>query len=57
MQLKFSIRSSDYERKEEYVIYDMNAFIADTGGYLGLLLGYSLIGIIERLANRLPGEL
>ena len=31
------------------IIYDSNAFIADVGGYLGLLLGQSAYGIYEIL--------
>ena len=26
----------------QYVIYDLGSYLADIGGYLGLLLGYSL---------------
>ena len=33
------------------MIYDFNAFFADVGGYLGLLLGSSLFGIYEIVAN------
>jgi hypothetical protein len=29
----------------QYVIYDYDSFIADIGGYLGLLLGQSAFGI------------
>ena len=31
----------------QYVIYDIDNFIADVGGYLGLLLGQSIYGIYE----------
>ena len=33
----------------QYYIYDQNSFIADVGGYLGLLLGQSIYGIYEVL--------
>ena len=36
-----------YEEKEQYIIYDSNSMIADIGGYMGLLLGYSLLSIYE----------
>ena len=36
-----------YEEKEQYIIYDSNTMIADIGGYMGLLLGYSLLSIYE----------
>lgn len=29
----------------QYVIYDHNDFIADAGGYLGLLIGHSMFSI------------
>ena len=31
----------------QYIVYDSNAFIADAGGYLGLLLGQSIFGFYE----------
>ena len=31
----------------QFNIYDTNAFIADVGGYLGLLLGQSIYGLYE----------
>ena len=31
-----------YEEKEQYIIYDSNSMIADIGGYMGLLLEFSL---------------
>ena len=31
----------------QYIIYDMDAFIADVGGYLGLLLGQSIYGLYD----------
>ena len=36
-----------YEDKEQYIIYDYNSMIADVGGYMGLLLGYSLLSVYE----------
>ncbi len=33
------------------MIYDYNAFIADVGGYLGLLLGHSLLSIFYKIAS------
>ena len=43
--LMFRIARSKHEVREHYSIYDGNSFIADIGGYLGLLLGHSLFGI------------
>ena len=41
----------EYDRIEEYYIYDHISFIADIGGYLGLLLGYSLLSMYQTLIN------
>ena len=43
--IMFRIARSKHEVREHYRIYDTNSFIADIGGYLGLLLGHSLFGI------------
>ena len=37
----------DFEKKEHYFIYDTNSLIADIGGYLGLLLGFSILSIFK----------
>ena len=29
----------------QYVVYDHNSFIADVGGFLGLLLGHSIFSV------------
>ena len=38
---------------EEYRLYDSSSFIADFGGYLGLLLGASLLSLIEETLETL----
>ena len=35
----------EHELAEEYYLYDIDSFIPDVGGYLGLLLGYSLLSM------------
>ena len=45
LELKFRITRSSYEEEEQYVIYDFNSFIGDVGGFLGLLLGYSVLSL------------
>ena len=45
MALEWEFMNSDYIVRQEYLTYDMNSLIADVGGYLGLLLGYSLLSI------------
>ena len=49
MALEWEYMNSDYIVRQEYLTYDMNSLIADIGGYLGLLLGYSLLSIYEWL--------
>ena len=49
MALEWEFMNSDYIVRHEYLTYDMNSLIADVGGYLGLLLGYSLLSIYEWL--------
>ncbi len=35
----------------QYASYDSNDFVADVGGYLGLLLGHSVLAIYDLLAG------
>ena len=41
----FIFEDGSYNVREEYVVYDMGSFIADVGGYRGLLLGHSLLSM------------
>ena len=41
--------SGNYEMKEQYFIYNGNHLIADIGGFLSLLLGLSIFGILNML--------
>ena len=43
--ITFHTSRSKHEVREHYRIYDSNNFIADFGGFLGLLLGHSLFGV------------
>ena len=43
--LSFTVNDGYYVEEEQYVIYDVNSFIADVGGYMGLLLGSSLLSL------------
>ncbi len=41
-----------FSHREQYVVYDYSAMIADVGGYLGLLLGHSALSLFNMLAVR-----
>lgn len=45
VHLEFIILDSSYKEEEQYVIYEADSFIADVGGYMGLLLGSSLLSL------------
>ena len=47
MRLAVVITERSYEEREQYIIYDTSSFIADIGGYMGLMLGVSLMSIYE----------
>ena len=51
IQLMFHFRDGMYNLNEEYLVYDYNNFIADIGGYLGLLLGHSILSIYSMSAD------
>ena len=41
---------SNMKFSTQYKIYDLNSLIADVGGYLGLLMGHSLLSLYNGLA-------
>ena len=49
LHLQFRISDSSYREEEQYMIYDIDSFVADIGGYMGLLLGSSLMSIYMAL--------
>ena len=53
LHLRFIHLDGTYEEQEQYVIYDMNSFIADVGGYMGLLLGCSLLSLYNEMETLL----
>ena len=48
-KLTFRILDRSYKEEEHYKIYDMASFIADVGGYMGLLLGCSLMSLYSEM--------
>ena len=53
LTLYINMRESSYIEEEEYYIYDFDTFIADVGGYMGLLLGSSIISLMDEVESLL----
>ena len=51
LTLVFEYGDGMYDLNEEYLVYDHNNFIADIGGYLGLLLGHSILSVYSISAD------
>lgn len=45
--LQFVIKDGTIRVVEEQLLYDIDNFIADVGGYLGLLLGASIVSLFD----------
>ena len=45
LSLRFLFHDGTFTATEEYMVYDTSNFLADVGGYLGLLVGQSILGI------------
>jgi hypothetical protein len=52
-KIKLYFTSGRYNEKKQYLIYDSNSLIADIGGYLGLLLGSSLLSMYNDVVGKL----
>ena len=51
MMLSFFIREPGVIRKQQEYLYRFSNFVADVGGYLGLLLGLSIFSFYQFLAD------
>ena len=47
LSLKLFYNNGRYNIKEQYYTYGLNSFVADFGGYLGLLLGHSILSVFD----------
>ena len=47
--LDLTITDRWHKEEEEYIIYDTDSFIADVGGYMGLLLGFSILSLYHEM--------
>ena len=59
LHLSFRVMEGSYEEREQYLIYDMDSFIADVGGFMGLLLGCSVLSLyteVEAMLGRIKSR-
>ena len=47
LQVQFFFSSNTFQKTSQYLAYDIQNLIAEFGGYLGLLLGYSLLDFYD----------
>ena len=57
VHLQFVYPRGEYDLIEEYYIYNWGSFIADVGGYLGLLLGSSLLSMYYTMIPMLINQM
>ena len=53
IKLEFVIKEGSYQEMEQYLLYDFGSFIADVGGLMGLLLGFSVLSIFNGIMDLL----
>ena len=51
LRIRVTIQNGMFEEREQYLIYDTDSFVADIGGFLGLLLGWSMYGVYQDCAG------
>ena len=51
LTVHISMSDTSYVQEQEYIIYDVNSFIADVGGYMGLLLGCSILSLFDEVES------
>ena len=49
VEATFTIKETTYIQEEQYVITDFTSFLAEVGGFMGLVLGSSLLGMYDEL--------
>ena len=52
LRVHVSMSDTSYVLEQEYIIYDVNSFIADVGGYMGLLLGCSILSLFDEFEGQ-----
>ena len=51
--LQYYFSSDEIVERQEYLVYDLNAFIGYIGGTLGLFLGFSCLGSLKSGFNKI----
>ena len=51
LHLECRILDSSYKVEEQFRLYELDSFIADVGGFMGLLLGISLLSIYKAVEH------
>ena len=49
VEATFTIKETTYIQEEQYLITDFTSFLAEVGGFMGLVLGSSLLGMYDEL--------
>ena len=57
IEVCYWIGSSDVTYSEEYLIYDLKVIVGSMGGTMGIFLGFSLPGIVNRLFGAIKERL
>ena len=52
--ITFLMFGTTYYERKQFLIYGITNFVADFGGYLGLLLGYSLLAFYDEGKDLIP---
>ena len=56
MMLEIPQHEITFQGTRQYIVYDFNSFIADVGGYMGLLLGFSALSLYNEVENILKRQ-
>lgn len=57
IEVCYWLGSSYVTYSEEYLIYDLNVIVGSIGGTMGLFLGFSLTGIVNKFCGAIKAHL
>ena len=52
-QVSLQVDDKTFVEEEQYIVHDFYSFFADIGGYMGLLLGSSLLSLYDEAVGLL----